>query len=245
MAALTPRMRMFAGPNGSGKSTIQSEVDEGLWGRFVNADNIEADLKTRGHLNWEQWGIATSASEVRAAFSDSWVKDKRAAWPRDVAAMRFENHAFWTNGVAIDSYLAAAVADFLRAKLMAHGVSFTFETVMSSASKVGVLERARRLGYRTYLYFVATRDPAINVERVARRVLQGGHPVAPDLIVARYWRCLDLLLPAIRASHRAYLWDNSGTAAELFGEFEAGVFRPHTPEVPLWFQTYVLDKLSA
>lgn len=38
-------------------------------------------------------------------------------------------------------------ADFLRRKLLAQRVSFSFETVMSSPDKVALLETAQRLGY--------------------------------------------------------------------------------------------------
>ena len=40
---------------------------------------------------------------------------------------------------------------------------------MSHPSKVALLENAQRAGYRTYLYYIATDDPAINVSRVANR----------------------------------------------------------------------------
>ena len=243
MSHFTPRMRMFAGPNGSGKSTIQSQVAQSLWGQFVNADNIEAQLKATGYFGWKEWNLSTDADEMRAAFANSWVKDKRADWQNDVERLSFQSSGFSTNGVRVDSYFATAIADFLREKLMAQKVSFTFETVMSSDSKVRLLEHAQSLGYRTYLYFVATRDPQINVERVANRVAKGGHPVPPHLTISRYERSLDLLLPAIRASNRAYLWDNSGAEAELFGEFDGNLFQSHTSEVPLWFKERVLDKI--
>jgi predicted ABC-type ATPase len=48
------------------------------------------------------------------------------------------------------------------------------ESVISSPDKVQLLEQARQLGYRTYLNFIATDDPAINISRVQNRVKQGG-----------------------------------------------------------------------
>ncbi len=85
---------------------------------------------------------------------------------------------------------------------------------MSSPDEVALLEKARSLGYRSYLYFIATEDPQINIARVKSRVHLGGHDVPVDKIVSRYARSLDLLLPAIRQSNRAYLFDNSRHGGE-------------------------------
>jgi predicted ABC-type ATPase len=61
---------------------------------------------------------------------------------------------------------------------------------MSHPSKVALLARAQMAGYRTYLYFIATDDPAINISRVRNRVKLGGHAVPEDRIVQRYHRSL-------------------------------------------------------
>ena len=82
---------------------------------------------------------------------------------------------------------------------------------MSHPSKVAVLERAQQWGYRTYLYFVATDDPAINRSRVRSRVKLGGHDVPDDKIDDRYHRSLDLLMEAISHTNRAYVKLADGT----------------------------------
>ena len=69
------------------------------------------------------------------------------------------------------------MADFLRIKLLERQATFTFETVMSHPSKVKLLEKAKAAGYRTYLYYVATDDPAINISRVQNRTKLDGHDV--------------------------------------------------------------------
>jgi predicted ABC-type ATPase len=125
--------------------------------------------------------------------------------------------------------------------------SFSFETVMSSPDKIELLGKARRLGYRIYLYYVATDDPEINIARVQARVRQGGHDVPTDKIVSRYHRSLDLLLDAIRASDRAYLFDNSRSGGEQ--TWVAEVTDGHdltirTNSLPPWFQRAVWDKIA-
>ena len=86
----------------------------------------------------------------------------------------------------VNSYLASVASDFLRQKLMEQKMSFTLETVMSHPSKIELLTQAQASGYRTYLYFVATDDPAINISRVKSRVKLGGHNVPEDKIAERY-----------------------------------------------------------
>lgn len=66
--------------------------------------------------------------------------------------------------------------------------------VMSSPDKVDLMKKAQLLGCRTYLYFIATDDPAINVARVKARVNLGGHGVPEDKIICRYPQSLGLLM---------------------------------------------------
>ena len=77
-------------------------------------------------------------------------------------------------------------------------MSFTYETVMSHISKVELLNYAKLKGFRTYLYYIATDDPEINISRVKNRVNLGGHNVPENLIIDRYHRSLDLLINANR-----------------------------------------------
>ena len=48
MADEIPRVRMFAGPNGSGKSCFNHIVDAKWLGVYVNADDIEKELRSNG-----------------------------------------------------------------------------------------------------------------------------------------------------------------------------------------------------
>ena len=137
--------------------------------------------------------------------------------------------------------------DFLRQKLLELKVSFTFETVMSHRSKVELLARAQQAGYRTYLYYIATDDPEINISRVRNRVKLGGHSVPEDRIGPRYYRSLDLLMDAIRNTNRTYVFDNSSQNKDRtwVAEITDGkVLELKTDQVPAWFKRAVLDKIG-
>lgn len=119
---------------------------------------------------------------------------------------------------------------------------------MSHPSKVALLARAQQADYRTYLYYIATDDPAINISRVANRVKLGGHPVPADRIEQRYHRSLALLRDAIRHTNRAYVFDNSGDNADHQHTWLAEItdgqeLELKTDLVPAWFQRAVLDTI--
>lgn len=150
-------------------------------------------------------------------------------------------------GTAVNSYFAAAAGDFLRQELLQQRMTFTFETVMSHPGKVALLERAQTLGYRTYLYYIATEDPEINLSRIRSRVKRGGHPVPEEKIASRYHRSLDLLIDAIRFSNRAYIFDNSTENKDRawIAEITDGkVLELKTDQIPAWFKRAVMDKIQ-
>ena len=114
---------------------------------------------------------------------------------------------------------------------------------MSDPDKIKLLQSAKDIGYRVYLYFVCTVDVAINIQRVADRVKKSGHDVPVDKITSRYERSLGLLWPAISLADRTYLFDNSGEKPELVLEItpeRKGIFT--LGFLPGWIRQHVLLK---
>lgn len=239
---------MFAGPNGSGKSTLKSVLSKELLGVYLNPDEIEEDVRRQGFLDLASYGITTTTDQVLSFFRRSSLLISEGF---DAAAkqLSFANGRLDFSKVHVNSYFASVASDFLRQKFLERKVSFTFETVMSHPGKVDLLAKAQELGYRTYLYFVATDDPAINISRVRARVKLGGHAVPEDRIEKRYYRSLDLLMRAIRHTNRAYIFDNSRpnpTAHHTWlAEITDGrLLEMKTDQVPAWFKRAVLDKIN-
>ena len=239
-------MRMFAGPNGSGKSTIKSVVPSELLGVYLNPDEIEKEILDFGFLDVHAYGVETTRDEILSFFAKSTLL-KNAELEDEAAGLRFNDGKLSFFEVCVNAYFASVAADFLRQRLLEKRVSFSFETVMSAPDKLTLLENAQRLGYRTYLYYIATDDPSINVARVQNRVRQGGHDVPDEKIVSRYARSLELLLDAIRHTNRAYLFDNSRHGGERL--WVAEVTDGHDLELkcdpmPQWFQSAVWEKIN-
>lgn len=241
-----PRLRMFAGPNGSGKSTIKSVVPTGLLGVYLNPDEIQKDIENRGFLNVRDYGVETTKDEILTFFKNSTLL-QNAELDEEAGYLRFTDGKLDFFEVIVNAYFASVAADFLRQKLLQQRKSFSFETVMSSPDKVALLKQAQALGYRTYLYYIATEDASINVARVKARVNLGGHDVPEGKIVSRYERSLDLLLSAVKQTNRAYLFDNSRQGAEhlLVAEITDGVeLELRCDPMPLWFQKAIWEKIA-
>ena len=244
------RLRIFAGPNGSGKSTFINEIKvhppspRFKLGYYVNADEIENTLKNETGFNFNLFGITVSAQQIQSYLKKSTFAPVKLKLPElwqdfDVK----DNCLFINKKQPIDSYIAADLAEFIRQNILKVSFSFSYETVMSDEKKIHFLEKAKEQGYRIYLYYFATEDPIININRVMIRVAQQGHYVEPEIIKKRYYKSLQNLKAAIKLSDRAYLFDNSKRASVLISEITHGknVHVIDPANVPNWFAEYVVE----
>lgn len=242
MSRAIPRLRMFAGPNGSGKSTIKDVLEPELLGVYINPDEIEKNILAAGCLDFAEFDVETTAEEVLPFFYESPFLIKEG-YAESALLLRFTAGVLVFGNCPVNAYFASVAADFIRQKLLDKGVTFTFETVMSSYDKIELLKKAQEKGYRTYLYYVATEDPAINVSRVENRVKAGGHPVPSDKIVSRYYRSLENLPDAVLYANRAYIFDNSSHEKVWIAEItDSEEFELKTDQMPYWFKTALWDK---
>lgn len=236
MSEPVARLRMFAGPNGSGKSTIKQELRPEWLGIYINPDEIEKGMKAQGGIDLSDFGLDGAASARLPAFLERSTLLKSTGRSELASRTHLIDTQVRFPSEDIDAYLASVISDFIRHELLAAGLSFTFETVMSSADKVDFLHKAQARGYRTYLYFVATDDPEINLARVRQRVREGGHDVPADKVVERYHRSIALLDAAVAAANRAYIFDNSGAQHRWIAEVTDGEeLALHTDRLPAWF----------
>lgn len=79
-------------------------------------------------------------------------------------------------------------------ELMIAGVDFAFETTLATRSYVSLVKAAQDGGYKVTLLFIWIDSPATAVQRVAERVVKGGHDIPSDVIERRYYRGLFNLL---------------------------------------------------
>ncbi len=235
-----PRLRLFAGPNGSGKSTLNSIISKKLLGVYINPDEIEKEIKKFDFLDMTAYCVKTNSDEVLSFFQNHPLL-KKADLEDDLYLLKFTDNKIDFFNISVNSYYASVCADFIRHQLLKSKISFTFETVMSSRDKVEFLKKAQEAGYRTYLYFIATKDPIVNISRVQNRVNLGGHSVPKEKIISRYYRSLELLNEAVKYSSRAYIFDNSGQEKLWVVQINNGKeFEFKTDTIPEWVGRYLL-----
>jgi predicted ABC-type ATPase len=237
------RLRVFAGPNGSGKTTLFEEFKKKHHpGYFINADELEKQLSNSGFIDLRAFGIDASQKTLEAFKKTREAKSLLAKASAEGHPVDIEIKENFIVAKAKDthSYEASFAATFIRWMLYKNNKSFSFETVMSHASKLHEIKMAQKKGYKTYLYFVCTDNPQINIARVANRVDKGGHPVNDSKIRSRYTNTLANLYPAIKLSNSAFLFDNSGKTLQLIAEIFDGVLQIKVNRLPQWFIEYVL-----
>lgn len=238
------RFRLFAGPNGSGKSTLIKEIAKKYYiGYFINADEIERILRLNSFIDCSEYIPITVVQEDWDSFADVIkVKDTRAK-ETSLSLIKIKENVLYNEG-SIDSYNAALIAEFFRTKLLYSNVSFSFETVMSHPSKIDFLKEANNKGFKTYMYFICTQDPLININRVQMRVNQGGHHVDANKIVERYYRSIELLCDAFLSVDRGFIIDSSSEdGITIFVEKNADEITVLSDEIPEWIETYLLKNI--
>lgn len=238
------RCRMFAGPNGSGKSFLINEINKKFnLGYLINADFVEKKLNQHRfldcsefipcHLDKTSWDKYLSSPEI-----------KNRIGPRSFPSFRVQENIFITEK-KISSYDAAIICDVFRKILLDYDETFSFETVMSHSSKTDFLLKAKEKDFKTYLYYICTPDPQINISRVRDRSLKGGHDVPQKKIVERYYRSLELLASAFKNADRAFIIDSTLGENDVIVEKEGNTFQIKSENIPGWINKYLLKKLNA
>jgi predicted ABC-type ATPase len=242
------RLRIFAGPNGSGKSTLYKYLTQiNAFNSYyhINPDLIAKDLSVS--LNLDNWPIDFSYNELIGYLKLSPFQTRVDYNIADL--LIFEDRRISLKDPAFnDSYLAAAISDFLRYKMIQSDSSFSFESVFSHDSKIKEIEIAKKANFKIYFYFISTSDPVINSQRIKNRVETGGHDVPNDKINERYYRTMNNLFTAFKISDRAYLFDNTSEKSNNYFNFfvekkENSIYFTNSNFVPQWFDEFVLKRL--
>lgn len=170
--------------------------------------------------------------------ANEWTADSLYINPDNIAQEQFGD---WNSPEAI--LKAAQQATQQRYECLEQGRDFVFETVFSSAEKLEFVRKAKEAGFFIRFFYICTADPEINIIRIARRYMDGGHEVPISKIISRYYKSLELAAQAIAIVDRAYIYDNSKENALpqlLFRTTEGNVFKQYTSDIPAWAQLLVM-----
>jgi len=154
------------------------------------------------------------------------------------AGLRLVNADALARALDVSPYEAAAVAGKLREALVQQRESFVFETVFSDpvGDKRAFLQRTAAAGYTVVLVFIGLASAELSEERVAMRVLQGGHDVPSDKLKSRFGRTLENLRHAILELPHVLVYDNSDLSHPFrkVAEFEDGKAVELEAPLPRW-----------
>ena len=101
---------------------------------------------------------------------------------------------------------------------IARGESVAIETVLSTPKLIPVVEAAVTRRYRTRLVFIGLPSVELAIERVAKRVAEGGHGVPEDRLRARWERTHDNLLVYLSLVDDVLIYSNATTSPALVAE---------------------------
>ncbi len=86
-------------------------------------------------------------------------------------------------------------------ELLTADETFSIETTLATRSYSELVKRAQEKGYKVTLLYFWLNSPELAVERVARRVREGGHNIPKDVIYRRYEKGLknlfDIFIPIV------------------------------------------------
>jgi predicted ABC-type ATPase len=191
---------------------------------YINTDRFERELKENLRFNFNAYRVKVSQIDFLNHVKSSTLYLEKIKSPDFIDQIEINSGILKLDlpKNQINSYHASFVASYLVDKLLETKQSFCFETVMSHESKVDLLGFAKSQGYKTYLYFVYTDDPELNVTRVKLKALMGLHDVNPDIIRSHYKRSFELLPKAIKIADQAFIVNNSDTL-KIVAEADKGI----------------------
>ena len=106
---------------------------------------------------------------------------------------------------------AARVALWRARFFIANDIVFSMETTMSGNVHRALMEEAREAGLSPVLLYFSVREPEISLQRIARRVAEGGHDVAEDVVRRRFTRSHANLPRYAAAADLWRVYEASGT----------------------------------
>lgn len=171
--------------------------------------------------------------------NNEWASDSVYINPDNIAQ---DVYGDWNSQ---DSVLKAAqMATSMRYDCLDKKQSFVFETVFSSKEKLEFVQKAKDAGYFIRLFYVCTSDPEINVARITKRYLAGGHEVPISKIISRYYKSLENIAVAISLVDRAYVYDNSvenQLPQLLYRTVDGKIFKKYVSDLPQWASILIDD----
>ncbi|MDD9908247.1 MAG: AAA family ATPase [Ahrensia sp.] len=120
--------------------------------------------------------------------------------------------------VAAARIVLSRLNDFIEGRHLNGNPVVTLETTLSGRTYLQLIARARRFGARVNLLYFAVANASICVERVKRRVAEGGHHVAEEDIHRRFDRSVANFHAYAALSSHWRVFDNNDSTPRSVAE---------------------------
>ena len=147
----------------------------------------------------------------------------------------------WKN--SIDQIKAGKMAIQLRNKCFLEEKSFNEETTLTGKTIIKIIDKAKNLDYKIYLYYIGIDNPEIAKERVKNRIARGGHGISSNLIEKRYYESLQNLEKILSKCDLIEIYDNSVKFYRIFYYEDKQVFENNIAKVN-WIKNNLKELLN-
>jgi len=112
-------------------------------------------------------------------------------------------------------------------------VSFNQETTLTGSTIVNHVKTAKMKGYEVHLYYIGLENVDIALQRIEKRVREGGHGITARDVLRRYGNSFENLNIIFKHCDKIALYDNSGTMREV-AKFSQGNLVYKSQNLPNW-----------
>ena len=120
------------------------------------------------------------------------------------------------------------------------------ESNLAKSADYTWIENMKKAGYEVILYFLCTKNILINIDRVERRVKEGGHFIPAHIITDRYNLCLIYLKSKLSVFKEVYIIDNTGQSINEMAKLINGKIEWEIDELPDWVANilFIIKKIK-
>jgi len=187
MADPKPRLRMFAGPNGSGKSTIKGVIPPEWLGVYINPDEMELAIKRDGGIRFSDFSVHTQADAVWEFLRASPLLD-RAGLIHQVEQLAWDEGLLKFGAVAVNSYWASVLSDFVRQRVASGGHSVPTDKIVTRyQASLDLLIDAVACSSRAYFFDNSSHDRLWVAEATDGEELEMRHNLMPNWFKTALW----------------------------------------------------------
>jgi len=121
------------------------------------------------------------------------------------------------------------------------GRSFILETTLAGSAVLRLMDDARRRGFNIHLMYIGVDNVQVLLDRIAGRVLEGGHAIPEADVRRRYVRSMRHVKEAIARADEVTLLDNVlDQDPRLVMTIDQGQSTIHVADVPSWVDSFVM-----